>query len=175
MKYSRAFTIIELIFVIVIVGIIAGVAIPKLVATKDDAKAVKIVTKLKLFIEDVKSYYTANGENAVINPNGAWGIVTYDKVTKTIPANIAKAATTGGEASFNIGSNNGEQCFNVTEATQQVEVNGIQVIQRVIEVTDGTDGSTRVCQIALQLANQRGLHKPGTTDIYVFAAQQVTF
>ena len=35
---KKAFTMIELIFVIVIIGILAAIAIPKLAATRDDAK-----------------------------------------------------------------------------------------------------------------------------------------
>jgi general secretion pathway protein G len=34
---TRAFTMVELIFVIVIVGILAGIAVPKLAASRDDA------------------------------------------------------------------------------------------------------------------------------------------
>ena len=39
---KNAFTMIELIFVIVILGILAAVAIPKLAATRDDAQVSKM-------------------------------------------------------------------------------------------------------------------------------------
>jgi general secretion pathway protein G len=38
---KKAFTMIELIFVIVVIGILAGIAIPKFAATRDDANIVK--------------------------------------------------------------------------------------------------------------------------------------
>ena len=42
-KINRhAFTMIELVFVIVVLGILAGVAVPKLAATRDDAEIAKI-------------------------------------------------------------------------------------------------------------------------------------
>ena len=42
MKNLKAFTMIELIFVIVVLGILAGVAVPKLAATRDDATIAKM-------------------------------------------------------------------------------------------------------------------------------------
>jgi type II secretory pathway pseudopilin PulG len=52
---------IELIFVIVIIGILAAVAIPKLAATRDDAKVSKELTNLATCIGDVGAGYTASG------------------------------------------------------------------------------------------------------------------
>ena len=56
------FTMIELIFVIVILGILAAVAIPKLSATRDDAKISKMATNLSTVVSDAGNYYTSQGE-----------------------------------------------------------------------------------------------------------------
>jgi len=56
------FTMIELIFVIVILGILAAVAIPKLAATRDDAKIAKDASEVSTAIQDLASYYTSQGE-----------------------------------------------------------------------------------------------------------------
>ena len=56
---KKAFTLIELIFTIVIIGILAAIATVKLSATRDDAKAVKAKMNLAVCIGDIASYYTA--------------------------------------------------------------------------------------------------------------------
>jgi len=52
---------IELIFVIVIIGILAAVAIPKLAATRDDAKVSAIVADARTLVGDLGAFYTAQG------------------------------------------------------------------------------------------------------------------
>ena len=52
---------IELIFVIVILGILAAVAIPKLAATRDDAAVAKSSMEVASAVHDFGSHYTAQG------------------------------------------------------------------------------------------------------------------
>ena len=61
-----AFTMIELVFVIVILGVLASVAIPKMVATRDDAEVATGIQRLSGMITDIGGYYTAHGTFAEV-------------------------------------------------------------------------------------------------------------
>ncbi len=61
-----AFTMIELIFVIVIIGILAAIAVPKLLATRSDAKVATMVMKIGNAIEEI-SNYTNSQKGALSN------------------------------------------------------------------------------------------------------------
>jgi len=54
---KKGFTMIELIFVIVILGILASVAIPKLAATRDDARAATIKTDIGTALNAIPAWY----------------------------------------------------------------------------------------------------------------------
>ena len=88
MKRS-GFTMIELIFVIVILGILASVAIPKLAATRDDAKVSKALSELATLKSDLSSYYTSQGTYAAGAITSVTNIPLY---TANTCASTAKAA-----------------------------------------------------------------------------------
>ncbi len=76
MKRS-GFTMIELVFVIVILGILASVAIPKLAATRDDANIAKSTSEISSLVQDIGSYYTAKG-NLENNVSKMTNVTLYD-------------------------------------------------------------------------------------------------
>ena len=58
---KKGFTMIELIFVIVILGILASVAIPRLAATREDAAISATVANIRTLLGDINSYYAVKG------------------------------------------------------------------------------------------------------------------
>ncbi|WP_065839138.1 type II secretion system protein [Campylobacter fetus] len=88
---KKGFTMIELVFVIVILGILAGIAIPRLAATRDDASATKAAMEIKDVITQVAAYYTIKGQWATAAVTGG---EDKDKIINTHDQDIAAAATT---------------------------------------------------------------------------------
>ena len=102
------FTMIELVFVIVILGILAAVAIPKLAATRDDAKLATARSNLGTCINDLGALYTAQGalaatditaDPACVKANAYTGITVAlntkkDGITVAVPTTITDFQST---------------------------------------------------------------------------------
>lgn len=84
-KFRNGFTMIELIFVIVILGILAVVIIPKLAATRDDARNSVFIANVGTCINDIATSYLATENNITVA-----SIASFDSCSK---ANAYKAST----------------------------------------------------------------------------------
>lgn len=111
-----AFTMIELIFVIVILGILSAVAIPRLTATRDDAMTSSLAQNIMSGAAEIAAYATAkgtilsdltqmsNGMKTLVDTSGASSsanqvIVPYGAIMDCITVNIV---TSGGTDTLTI-------------------------------------------------------------------------
>jgi prepilin-type N-terminal cleavage/methylation domain-containing protein len=111
------FTMIELIFVIVILGILASVAIPKLSASRDDAKISAALTEIKNIRSEFASYYTARGVFT-----GNLGDIT----------NVARTSNTSRGGLFTTG------CSTAVTATTAIPSSGVITLNYCLPNSDGT-------------------------------------
>ena len=88
MRDNKGFTLIELLIVVVIIGILAAIAIPKFSATREKAYFAAMKSDLKnlasqqeIYYSDHYSYTSSTGDLAFVNSDGV--IVTPASVTSS--------------------------------------------------------------------------------------------
>ena len=94
-RYQKAFTMIELVFVIVIIGILSAIAIPKFAVTRNDA----VITKAKTTIASARSAITTTRQKNILR-----GIFT-DLNATSIGTNFSSLLEYGVESCSTAGCN----------------------------------------------------------------------
>lgn len=138
MRTKKAFTMLELVFILVILGILAAVAIPKISASRDDAKLVALKSDINTLKTSFPAYFLAQGQGtfttAIALSSANWNINDYTITSKLQDANqnpciSAKLlntngalATTAKDVQFleistqTTGSTNGDTCAKLVES-----------------------------------------------------------
>jgi len=128
---KKAFTMIELIFVIVIIGVLSAVALPKLSATRNDAKVSQLIENAKVTLFDISSHYTATG-------NGAWRTTLAKNVTRV---NLETSCGTPINNTTAISPNTFVLC-NVNVICLSFST----INEGNLTITDGVDTSDLICE-----------------------------
>ena len=154
---KNAFTMIEMVFVIVIFGILAAIAIPRFAATRTDAQ----IAKGRSDIASIRSALVSERQVRLIRGDSGWitvlhdttqtavyfdsnGSVTNNLLMYGVTVDVADghwhgyAATAGGTHSYDFRLEGADNVFTYNPTNAAVTVNGTSVISGGFVCTNGT-------------------------------------
>jgi len=133
----RAFTIVELIFVIVILGILAVVAMPRLNATRNDAVNVNIAQNIMTGAGEIGAYAMAHGEtdsNLTRMSNSLNSLVRIGKATENTASRRVDVirGTVNDCVSVVVSANSSEENLTITLGNAGSDIDCLD-LQRLID------------------------------------------
>lgn len=110
-KNKKGFTLVELVVVIAILGILAGIAIPRFMDATASARGAKIIADMRTIESAETMYYAQNGayaDMATLAPAAGTGYLAKEPVPPSgsfiIPESNVKGSTTA--TSYNLAADN---------------------------------------------------------------------
>ena len=134
---KKGFTMIELIFVIVILGILASVAIPRLAATRTDAAIATTVANLRTILSDAASYYAVKGEFG--------NTVKWNEITNVPLEHSDRPAAVGGADNDGILKVGDQDCILVALRDRTVTATGSVIPAYIVFLKKSGDDVGDVC------------------------------
>jgi prepilin-type N-terminal cleavage/methylation domain-containing protein len=132
MMNRKGFTLIELLIVVVIIGILAAIAIPKFATTKDKAKLASVKTDIRNFMTAEEAYFSDNNCTVGGTKSGCYG-ASADLAAAPYNFVLSSGNTFGASAG-------GANSYSVTVLNNTISAGGLNTCSVTVGVVGPTDG-----------------------------------
>jgi len=152
------FTMIELIFVIVILGILAAVAIPKLAATRTDAEVSKLATNIAAAQSEVATYIVSSGEVAFTS-------TTYQAASNVITSLLADGANFASVTTDTVTFNDGKGTA-ATNKCLTIQVDDSNTSNVLLITSHLSGGTSAICKGIQSIVKEGNSTVAGNRIVY---------
>jgi len=125
---KKAFTMVELIFVIVIIGILAAVAIPKMNATRNDAKVAVLANNVATSAAEISAYAVSHGTTTI----------DFSAMSNAVTSMISNNEAVQNNNTLNIRMNTVNDCLRLVVERSALDAN--------LTITYGNAANDVICQ-----------------------------